>query len=332
MIQIPPGHKYATLALHIERLKLQFSDPLQLDANLFATRELPLAMPDHWKTWLGTLRVDELRRANLFLFAHAPSTAPESLNEENKQLAALIHRLYFGLLIAAPYLAHEEGTLMTGVHHNGEVDVREVQPYDRVFLPAGCHGAALDDSLLQEAKRIADGIANLQGTNEHSRAWRIIHAFYAALKSGQFGARLHQFVRCVEGFVLPDIGKTKRQMINRASLFLGAGHGQLVGTLFDVRSAVEHLHDPYSAVTAANASEAELALAEVTYKAEALARHCLQRLFTTAGLWPHFKDDAALRAFWSLGSAQRAAVWGKPMDVSSAFGHYSRRSAAIQLS
>lgn len=221
---------------------------------------------------------------------------------------------------------------MTGVHHNGEIAVGEVEQYNEVFAPIGCHGAALDDSILQEAKGIAEGVTELEGTNEHSRIWRVIQAFYAALKSDQFGVRLHQFVRCVEGFVLPDKGETKKQMKQRTRLFLGVRHDDLVGTLFDVRSAVEHLHDPRSAVTAPNANEAKFKLAELSYKAEALARHCLQRLFSTAAAWPHFRNDAALKAFWSLSSRQRAAVWGEPMDIDSAFGHYSRRAAAIQLS
>lgn len=82
MISILPNHKYATLALNVTRPTFQFTDPLQLEPGLFVTRELPLAMPDHWQTWLGSLRVEELGDANLFLFASAPSSTPTSLDAE----------------------------------------------------------------------------------------------------------------------------------------------------------------------------------------------------------------------------------------------------------
>src|SRR6266542_1806191 len=100
MISIPSDHKYATLALQIVRPTFRFTDPVELTPGAFVTRELPLAVPDHWRTWLGSLRVDDLSKADLFIFAGAPSNAPKILDAENNELSDLIHHLYFGLLIA----------------------------------------------------------------------------------------------------------------------------------------------------------------------------------------------------------------------------------------
>lgn len=332
MISIPPDHKYATLALDVTRPTFQFTDPLEIEPGLLVTRELPLAMPDHWQTWLGSLRVEELTKANLFVFATSPSSAPKSLDAENKELAALVHRLYFGLLVAVPYIQHQEGTLMTGAHHDGQVDVREVTRYDDVVPPAGCYGAKLGASVFQSARRVAEGIASLEGTGEHSRIWRITHAFYDAMRSNEFGLRLHQCVRSIEGFVLPDIGSTRKQMISRSTLFMGSGFDALMGKLFDIRSAVEHLHGPYAEVSAPDDPSAQLLLAEFSFKAEAIARYCLDRLFTTPSLWAHFADDNRLRAFWKLNPSQRSALWGGAMDSAKAFAHFSTKMAAIEFS
>ena len=332
MVTIPADHKYTTLALRVTRLIPRYSNPLQLAPSLFATSELPLALPDHWRTWLGTLRVDELRQANLFLFAHAPSVNPESLDDENRQLSDIVHRLYFGLLIAVPYISHAEGIRMTGVHFGGEVDVRGVTNYQEILAPASCYGAVLDDAVLNTAREVADGIVALEAAGGHNRTWRVIRAFYGALQSNEFGLRIHQCVRCIEGFLLPNIGKTRRQFINRSALFVGGGHDQILGTLFDVRSAVEHLHGPYAVVTAPNRGAADLVLAELAFKAEAIARYCLRRLFATPALWPHFRGDADLANFWSLGQSDRATIWGIPMDANTAFGYFEQKTAAIQLS
>ena len=120
-------------------------------------------------------------------------------------------------------------------------------------------------------------------------------------------------------------------MTSRGELFLGPTQHALIQTLFDIRSAVEHLHSPARIVNDPNPREAHLRLAELSFKSEALAHYCLQRLFTSPNLWPHFIDDAALGAFWQLPAGQRVAAWGVAMDTTVDFAHYSRQTAAIQL-
>lgn len=331
MIAIPAGHKYATLALRVTHVTPRSTEPLDLGDDLWVTRELPVALPDHWRGWLGSIHVDELRGANLFLFSHSHADHPGVLDDENEQLKAAVHRLYFALLIAAPYFGHSNSTRMSGAHHDGELDVRNVEPYDDVLSAPGCHGAVLDDATFCLAKQVYDGLAQVEGNGEHDRIWRIVRAFYEALKDYQFGSRIHQLIRCVEGFVFPDEGQTRRQMTSRSELFLGPTQHVLVQTLFDIRSAIEHLHGPARIVNDPNPREADLQLAEYSFKSEALARYCLRRIFTNPNLWPHFTDDTALAAFWALPAAGRAALWGAPMDMAVDFASFSRATAAIQL-
>jgi len=120
-------------------------------------------------------------------------------------------------------------------------------------------------------------------------------------------------------------------MIARSTLFVGSGHEELIGQLFDVRSAVEHLHGPYAAISAPDFKSTQLQLAAFSFKAEAIARYCLSRLFETPSLWAHFKGDDDLRAFWKLSPKERSDNWGPPMDTDELFGHFSVQTAAIQL-
>ena len=332
MIEIPANHKYATLAFRTNHVTLQCSEPLDLGEDLWITGEMPVALPDHWNTWLGSLRVDELKRTNLFMFSRKPANTLAVLDHENRQLQEAVRRLYFAFLIATPYIGHTNGTLMTGAHQkNGVLDVREVQSYDDVLSACGCHGAILNDDVFRQARRIYDGLSQVEGAGEHNRIWRIVRAFFSALQEKQLGARIHQFTRCVEGFVFPDQGNTRAQMASRTELFLGPTQHALIQTLFDIRSAVEHLHNPAAILDDLDPNEIDLKLAEYNFKSETLAHYCLQRLFTTPILWPHFADDAALAAFWQLPMNKRSTLWGAPMDLNVDFAPFSRRTAAIQL-
>jgi hypothetical protein len=245
MIEIPPNHKYATLALPVtHHLTRQFTDPLALGDDLWVSGDMPVALPEHWQTWLGSLRVDELKRANLFLLSHRLAAHSGVLDHENEELKKSVHRLYFALLIAAPYFGHDDGTMMTGAHHEGSLDVRNVQQYDDILPACGCHGAPLTDAVLQLAKQVFDG-THPSGGYWRAQSYVANRARVLRSASGTPARRaLHQFVRCVEGFIFPDEGKTKKQMTSRSELFLGATQHALMQTLFDIRSAVEHLHGP----------------------------------------------------------------------------------------
>jgi hypothetical protein len=332
VIEIPPAHKYAILALDTNHVDLQFTEPLDLGDDLWVTGEMPVAVPDHWREWLGSLRVDELKDSGLFLFSHRAAEQPDSLNSENQRLVAAVTRLYFGLVIAVPYLGHDDGTMMTGARRDADPDVRQVTRFQRILSACGCQGAELNGATFRLAKAVYDGLAGIEGGGEHSRVWRIVRAFYEGMQDNQFGNRIHQFVRCVEGFVFPDEGDTRRHMISRTELFLGPRHHELMRTLFNVRSAVEHLHGPYRVVNDADRGRADLRLAELSFKAEALARYCLRLLFTNYDLWPHFADDTALAEFWALSGDARAAIWGPPLDLRVDFAHFREATARIQLS
>lgn len=332
MITIPAGHKYATLALRVTHVTPRMTEPLDLGNDLWVTCEMPVALATHWQQWLGSIAVEELGRANLFLFSHQSSRTPGVVDQENIDLEQAVHRLYFAVLIAAPYFGHHEATMLSGAHHDGAAGVRHVQPYDEVLWPCGCHGTVLDDATFQLAAGVYDGLRQIEGRGEHDRVWRVVHAFYDGLKHNALGDRIHQFLRCIEGFIYPDAGNTRRQIASRTELFLGPSHHALMQTMFDIRSDVEHLHGPGRVINNADLMQTNLQLAEYSFKAEQLARYCLLRLLTTPTLWPHFTDDAALAAFWELPQTDRARLWGAQFKTTTGFSHFSRRTASIQLS
>jgi hypothetical protein len=124
--------------------------------------------------------------------------------------------------------------------------------------------------------------------------------------------RIHQYCRCIDGLILPDAGKTKQQFKSRTELFIGAGHHDFMGELYDIRSAVEHLHENRYLEYFNRDLRIELARKEAI--AEYIARSALARVIENGAVWFHFGNTPALEKFWALAPAERTKIWGAPID------------------
>ena len=104
--------------------------------------------------------------------------------------------------------------------------------------------------------------------------------------------RLHQYCRCIDGLIVPDVGKTKRQFKSRTELFIGPRHQDMMGETYDVRSDVEHLHEnKHLEIFERNA---RLELVKKLEMMEYIARSALVRILLDRNLWPHFANTPAL--------------------------------------
>ena len=129
----------------------------------------------------------------------------------------------------------------------------------------------------------------------------------------------------------PAIGKTKQQFKSRTELFIGPGHHDLMGALYDIRSHVEHLHEnrylePFD-------RDVRLDLVKKEAIVEYIARMALARIISQDALWPHFGNTAALEKFWALSPDERRKNWGvtnlsRPTERVVAF--YNQRGTAEQ--
>lgn len=240
------------------------------------------------------------------------------INEENEELSARIDALYFSLLISVPIMTRARPMLLTGANQNGEPNVQQQSDYDMIYCVLGSRWHNITLSNIENSAVIVDAMARIRKQGEFNRVWRVLHAFYAATRSNKLGLRLHQFVRCIEGFILPRKSSTEKQFVSRTELFIGPRHHPLMHILYQIRSAVEHLHGPFKAISGKSKRERHIELLRYTIQAEAIARHCLNRLFFNRSLWKYFEDDSMLEKFWALSSQERQSLWGEPIDIQSA--------------
>lgn len=113
-----------------------------------------------------------------------------------------------------------------------------------------------------------------------------------ARTTGDILERIHQDSRCIDGLILPKPGKTTQQFKSRSELFIGPGHHDTMGEIYDVRSAVEHLHENRYLETFDRQLRLELLKKEAII--EYIARTALAQIVVNSSLWPHFSNTPAL--------------------------------------
>jgi hypothetical protein len=302
------GEKYALGGL---RVKTEGTIPSgQMSPNLWTLVDTSFGMPSNWREWLGSIRADEVTDCNLFLLSKQPSKTPDTHDAENKRLEQLAWNFYVGLLLSSTFAPAHRPVLLSGARRGDQIDVRQQQdfdvPYPRVFDPYPAV-VANDVRLAADLGESLDALATAPLQGGHWRLFRTLSVYTEGRVASQIIDRIHQYSRCIDGVILPDIGKTKQQFRSRTELFIGPHHHQLMGEIYDIRSNIEHLHEYRYLETFDRAVRLELVRKEAIV--EGVARRVLARIIGDRSLWRYFVNTSALAAFWALPPAQRQQIW-----------------------
>ncbi len=318
---IAEGEKYAFVGLSV---KVEQNVPKGLIApSLWVVNGPQFQVPSHWKEWLGTIRAEEVEAANLFLLSKIKSERPDVLDGENQSLQHLVSLFYVGLLLASTFSTAHKPVVLTGSHRNGEVDIRQQGDFE---IPVPCEFRpypALTAENIETGARIAGKIGTIEEAplpGGHWRFFRVLHLYQETRTTRDILERLHQYSRCIDGLILPSVGETKRQFKSRTELFIGPRHHELMGEIYDVRSAVEHLHE--NRYLEGFNREVRLDLLKKEAIVENIARTSISRIIENPALWPHFANTTSLGAFWSLPDTERKKIWGEPIDPMATLADY----------
>ena len=318
---IEEGEKYALVGLAVKfegRLP-----PGKITPNLSVLADTKFNIPSHWREWLGSIRANEVEDCNLFLLSKLASSAPGVLDAENQTLHQRAWDFYVGLLLASTFAPAHRPVLLTGSRRDGEIDIRQQMDFD---APVPClfrpYPPVVPDDIRLAARlgENLEALATVSLPGNHWRLFRALHIYTEARTIGDILDRLHQYCRCIDGLILPDPGRTKNQFKSRTELFIGPRHHDLMGELYDIRSAVEHLHENRYLEGFDRATRLDLLGKEAI--AEHVARTALARILSDDALWPHFANTPAVAKFWALRADERQRIWGSqidPMDAISEF-------------
>ena len=310
---IVDGEKYALVGFEVA-----FDGtppPVQIAQNLWVLTKTTFDVPSVWREWLGSIRADQVADSNLFLVAKLASERPGVLDGENQSLQQRAWHFYVGLLLSKMFSPSHKPVMLTGARRDGETGVRQQMdldlPVPQVFRP---YPAVVSDDIVMAA-RLGQKLEAMVPEAVRGGLWRFLRTLHIYIETRTISDlldRIHQYCRCIDGLILPAIGKTRQQFKSRTELFVGPGHHEVLGALYDIRSAVEHLHENRYLETFDRNLRLDLVKKEAI--AEYIARKALARISTQDALWQYFGNTAALRNFWTLSADERQEIWGDFID------------------
>jgi hypothetical protein len=310
---VSDDEKYALIGLDV---KFVGSLPeRQLTPNLWALTDQTFSVPAEWREWLGSVRTDEVEGCNLFLLSKQTSASPDILDGENVALRERVWRFYVGLLISSGFAPAHRPVMITGSRRNGEIGVREHGDLEPSVPSIVCPYPAVLPGDVREAARLGEALEALGKApiaGGHWRLFRTLRVYVDARVTLEMVDRIHQYCRCIEGLILPEPGKSRQQFKSRTELFVGPAHHQLIGEIYDIRSAVEHLHE--SRYLGTFDRQVRLDLTRKEAMIEHIARTALARIIGEVKVWPYFANTPSLARFWGLTRNEQRAVWGQPID------------------
>jgi hypothetical protein len=91
---IEDGEKFALIGLDLNTDR--GLSRLDFPGGLFVLPNAHFELPDFWREWLGTARVEQVEECTLFLLAKVSSKTPAILDDENKMLERRVHEFFLG--------------------------------------------------------------------------------------------------------------------------------------------------------------------------------------------------------------------------------------------
>jgi len=295
----------------------EISTGVEIAPKVWAGRGLPVVPGEHWEKWLGELAFRGIR-ASMVLTGTAPQ--PKTGHFVNDELVEKFKCLTFGLILQG-VPDYREAYLIAGANETGDPDVRHFG-YARVYYPArASKPLRVGRPELERAVFLAARLENIDNKGED---WRRLRRAIDALSKGSAepylqDERIHQFVRSLEGLILPRKAKTESQFIHRSQTFAiaNANNATALKEIFGIRSKVEHLHHALDALQGASSEEKEDLLYRRNRQVDELARFAISRILEDDGLREIFRTEASIADFWHRKDHERAKLWGSRLDLDS---------------
>ena len=255
-LTVPVTHKFACLSFKNVFCKYG-GGPIQLANDLSVYVRPRFSLDTQWlgmlcaidHETLGSLDHEKLTNSNFLILATAPTTTPNHGNDDNERLIERTLHLFHGILMhGVPH--HEDGLLLSGANVDDRVQVQTLQPLPTYYswrnhlLENGPYD--LDEKIIKSAGVVAQGLSLVESqSGDFCRLKRGIHAWVRAVQERSYFDRLHEFVRATEALLKPKQGETRKHFIYRCKTLAGDDQqtGNLLGEIYDLRSAAEHLND-----------------------------------------------------------------------------------------
>lgn len=315
MINFQPNNKFAIIAINNIAVKDTIHDPIFLCSNFIASQKWDASLNEKWIEALGSLKINQISKASLYVACTKESNNPNIFDAENQELLYRVGKFHHAMLIVVPGAIRGTSIRLSGANVDGYVSIRHVETYRQPIWVPGTPVSVINEQTLRSIAILANQIETFEKACRGLRVKKALMCFLEGTFLEFADAKLHQYVRCIEGFILPEKGKTKKQFKSRTELFVGLGHHELMGELYNIRSCAEHLNNTLSVIHGKSEADRIKTLYRLCYCAESLAAYCLRRFFEHSQLWKYFDNDESIKEFWKLNDKQRQELWGESIDL-----------------
>lgn len=311
------GEKFAAVVLN--DVSSNVSGPIPLSGGLSAHSRIPVALTDDWVEAVGKLHADDLQDANLTLLAVAASTNPGQLDYENDALTKTAMILFHALLlVGVPH--YRRGTIISGANETGQPRVRSVSTMSTYFRlshdPQG--PLTITNASLSRAGKIEQTMATVYSSAVSGDPLKNGLVVFAKAMQEQSGeGRLLQLVRSLDALVRGDIGRGKRQFVDRCQTFsrASAGADQTLQDIYELRSKAAHARSMNELFDQLSTQDKEKRALHRVRQAEALARHSFGEILTSPSLTSTFSSVSSTEQFWKNPHHLRNQAWSNRLDL-----------------
>ncbi len=318
---VDPSEKFARIALENATCDRALRDPVGLGGGRWVLFRPPLQLEGVWQKWLGSIKADQLRNANLWLIAKAPSQRPGVLDDENKRLTEVVHELFYGILLfGIPYV--NQGFALSGANESGTTNIRQFGDMPQFRHTVGNERYKVTLDALQGGADAADGIRATYANPQSVRLQSGFTTLLRAIKEEEGGERLHQYVRSVEAIIPTDIGNSKGQFTHRCLTFVRIDKSrweetrQALEEIYEIRSKVEHQNGWEVALQQYPPADRQAIALRRLRQAEALAL-VVYRGITTSPAWRAiFENNTSINHLWGLRDDERRRRLSGSLDLS----------------
>lgn len=300
--------KYVAIAF--DHMACDFTEVLCPAEGVFVCPKVPFNIDHRWQEWIGTLKTNEVTKANLVLISTLRSSSPTVMDAETLRLEATVLKLWYSiLLLGVP--AYSSANVISGGRLDSEVQIRQFSRLPTFYRGPQSPLFRLKSDLFPKAGRFFEVINKIYANpNKFTQLRRGLKAFQKALAESADYDRLHGFVRSLDAIVMTDKSRGRKSFIQRCRLFLHLKpmSDVTLGLMYDLRSRVEHQSDWYDLFSGAIDSERSVQASLITKQAEMLARAAYQVVLMDEDLLSLFENTDVIKTIWTSGDLDRFHV------------------------
>ncbi|GEM_PF-3906337 len=254
---------------------------------------------DAWREELGRWQVNEIKRANLWVWSVASTETPQIHDNENDRLFRRMNNFWIAFLMHEPPDVNSVW-ILTGDLIAGHPTIATLRKLPRAIRQSVSFPAPLSPDSLDQIAVIAGGVdAAEEAKSVAGRLERGFAAFVAGMQSDTIDDSILCFVRALEAIVQPNGGK---QFCNRTARILQsstmdvASLRALLEEIYKTRGAFTHAEAIETAFRGNTRDEAIRRGRELRAATHIMASRCYREVFARPDLIKFFSSEQG--EFW----------------------------------